>query len=310
MKFFIFLYILFFSSTIFSTEFKFVDNVDFSVDLMLFANQNQGNENDSLFNSWYFLETNTNFDVDFFHYGDFSLFFEYQINALMGQTAGNVVFDPMFSDYGINPFLEYRFNSNKMIAQLGIDHHCFHEIDRHIVDVVLWNKPFFAIGSANKRLSKYRKTVLKRKTLRWNNWGFDDWKFEDRFSWFVKFGYFAKTVMGMGEPTEVNYNNPNVAETEADLRFAIAEYEKTVVIVFTKSKIGYYDYNWHKDIIKNSGSGAYYSSKFGMEFHFLQGKHGFLLFTDYNIDNLPLYSNNYPKFSKNGLVEFGFRFYN
>ena len=332
--------LFFIASTVTATEFKFLEDMEYSVDLIKYAGQNyetvEGTDDvfiyptplDSLNKAWYYMGANSSIEVDFFHYGNFSLYFQYAVNLGMGQSAGNVVFDPMFSSYGINPWIEYRFGD--YIAQGGIDHYCFHEIDRLDLDVTLWNKPFLAIGSANKRNSKYKETVLRRKTLKWNGWGFDSWKIKDRFSWFVKFGYFAKTVMGMGAPFEVNYNNPKVWETETDLRFAIAEYKKTVFTVYTNTYFGYYDHEYHNreydgkqweynykfDQMWNGETGVtndkgmYYSTKLGAEILLLQGKHGFTLFGNYTFDDLPMYTKGYKRFSKDGLIEFGFRFYN
>ncbi len=312
---FLFVISFFLTANSHSKDFKFLADMDYFVDLIKFANYDRGTENDSLFRAWYFMEANTSLELDLFHYKDFSLYIQYVVNLGMGQTEGSVVFDPMHASFGINPWIEYRFGKNDyFIAQLGLDHYCFHEIDRSDFDVTLWNKSFLAIGSANKRNSKFKETVLRRKTLKWNGWGFDSWKFKDRFAWFVKFGYYAKSIFGMGEVYEVNYNNPLVFEADIDLRYAIAEYKKTVFSVFTKTKLGYYDYDWHEDpsnlLPEKTDGGFYYSSKIGAEILLLQGKHGFTLFCDYNFDDLPTYHKNYPRFSKNGLIEFGFRFYN
>ena len=98
----------------------------------------------------------------------------------MGQTPGNVVFDPMDINYGIVPTIEIA--TPLALVQVGLEHHCFHEIDRTELETIYWNKLYAALGSVNYRYYDQWSRLVNEA----------NWSQKDRLAWYFRYGFFVK----------------------------------------------------------------------------------------------------------------------
>ena len=122
-------------------DFDFLPQYHLTTDIFMFFNHK-----DSVFRQRYYLESNTDLELELLSFRDivYSVWcFEFQTG--MGKTPGNVVFDPMDINFGIVPAFEFRLPLFNM--QAGLNHHCYHEIDRKDFPTVYLNKLFVAAGS-------------------------------------------------------------------------------------------------------------------------------------------------------------------
>jgi len=129
----------------------------------------------------YLMEADLNFAVDFLSYGNFHTVWDINVRVGVGKQFENVIFDPRWLTIAIDPAVEYRFNS--LIAQIGLDRRCFHEVDHDPArQTVYWTLPFILMGSDNMRPAAYEHKVFAK----------DNLTFEDRFSWYAKTGWFIE----------------------------------------------------------------------------------------------------------------------
>jgi hypothetical protein len=124
----------------FHSNFEYLPEYHFDFDLTTFFFHKS-----KYFKTRYFLENNTNLEFVLlsFRKNIYSIL-NVQFQNGMGQTPGNIVFDPMDINFGFSPILELRLKS--VNVQIGIDHHCFHEIDKKDFATVYYNKPFLCVG--------------------------------------------------------------------------------------------------------------------------------------------------------------------
>ncbi|MCP4584205.1 MAG: hypothetical protein GY839_21545 [candidate division Zixibacteria bacterium] len=245
------------------------------------------------FKTRYFLEANTDFEFFLFKYRKnlYSIFW-LKLQTGMGQTPGNVVFDPMDINFGLLPVVEYRLP--KMNLQFGLEHHCFHEIDRQELETVYFNKLFLAAGSANMRPIKY-----------WSNLaGQDGWTMANRVSWYAQWGYFIKDFFGLVDRGLLNDQNFNNQELLTDFRYAFYRRKSWLVNFRGQTKLG----TWQKDTDGITDKKAYWRLDLGFEFSSRRGKNGAMIFINYTIDDIPPYEN-IPRFSKDRLLQIGVRLF-
>lgn len=239
----------------------------------------------------YYLESNTSVEFEFVNFRDFlSSVWEVEIQTGLGQTPGNVVFDVMDICYGITPALEYRLPAVNI--DIGLEHHCFHEVDRKDFPVTYWNRFFLGAGSRNMRSFDYWHRIVKQ----------EKWTVADRFSWQCRGEYYLRDFFGLVGENKLNGYNPNTFDLKLELRYALATSHSWLFNLRTYSFIasqdgsldGSRDPVWRQDL--------------AMEMHFTRSEKAGMIFVMYTLDDYPLFFG-VPRFSKDKLLTIGIKFY-
>jgi len=269
----------------FMDRFRFLPEYYLASDVSMFFFQK-----DLFFKERYFVEANTNLSFSLIVLGRLYSIWDFAFQFGMGQTPGNVVFDPMDLNFEITPQWEYRFPAFNL--QAGLEHRCFHEIDRKDFPTVYWNKVFIAAGSPNMRLKDYWTSLAKQ----------SEWEFADRFCWHVRAGYFLRDFFGLVAPGKLNGQSDRRCEALADSRFAFYRRRSWIVNIRGQTLLGVSRADGVDD------AHLYWRQLTGLEAHFRPGLEGAMFFVDFILDDLPWYQG-LPRFSKDRMVQAGFRFF-
>ncbi|MBN2037435.1 MAG: hypothetical protein JW768_11890 [Chitinispirillaceae bacterium] len=247
----------------------------------------------------YFLENTADIEFGLLSYEDKVVWiWTFMIKNGMGQTPGLIVFDPIDIGYGITPLLEYR--GGTLHFQFGIDHFCFHQIDRQELPTVYYNNPYLGVGSKNMRLYDYWAGLLDNR----------EWTFFDRWSWYVRAGYYVRELFGLVHSGKLNGVNPYVADLTAEFRYCFWQWSGWIVNARTVSLLGY-----HTDVSDNpAGEGIALKQELNLEASCRRGAKGSMLFMTFALDRLPLYPSKYsddrvPRFSYDRLLQLGLKFF-
>jgi hypothetical protein len=220
----------------------------------------------------------------------------FDVSPGMGHTLEDVVFDPMDINFAFTPFLEYR--ASAVSAQAGLDHRCFHEIDRKDYVTVYWNYLFAAIRSHNVRLDDMAVSAPESAP----------WHAADRFSWHVQAGWFLRRFFGIVRESSVNYRNNNVFEASGRGRYAFWARDAWVMSAAGKTVMGMW-----ADSAADPERRFYWRQHFSLEASYVRERFGMMLFMSYFLDDVPGFPKNedatdlQPRFSRDGLLEIGIR---
>ena len=199
----------------------------------------------------------------------------------LGRQDGPIGFDPRDLRYGYAPYLEFRFDSYDF--QFGLEHFCFHSIDRENGLTPFWNKIFFNMDSKNYRISKYRSFIVALK----------DPSMMERLSFRTSIAYFIYEKNGIFNVSSAGGEHDLRAEFYTEMRYALYNNEDFIMNIhlFGRSALSR----------KNT---FYESLKIGLENHITVGTNGFILFCDYYpVDRFPI-------LPKDRLLEFGIKIHN
>jgi len=254
------------------------------------------------FRRHYYLEGNIDLEVALFSIKRvFYWFWGVDVHPGMGHTPKNVVFDPMDINYNIQPVLEFRIPHVNL--QAGIEHRCFHEIDRLDFYAIYFNKVFVAAGSKNMRLADYCRTLKDRAA----------WTQANRVQWYARWGYFVTDVGGLVNLVMVNDiadNVTNVQELSADVRYAIVNLQYVVLNAHGATLVGHTHVDGANGEVKQR---TYWREDLSLEVMITAGKVGGFLYADYIRDGLPLIrardGSMQPRLSKDGILQLGFGFF-
>ena len=239
-----------------------------------------------------FIDNNTIIDLELLRFKNISSVWQFYLHTGMGQTPGNVVFDPMDMNFAIIPTIEWR--PTGLIISGGLDHHCFHEIDRKDFKTVYWNKVIINVGSANLRESQY-----------WTNFLSDSgWTVKNCLSWNVGGSYYMREFFGLVDKNTVNGENKNVTDLSTDVRWAFYKRRGWIVNAHSAGLIGYYEDTPQQ----GSEKGIYWRTENSIEFNFRKGQNGGMFFLTYTLDKMPLFQG-VERFSRDQLLQVGVRFF-
>ncbi len=275
--------------TLIYENFEFMPEYHMESDLLAFFFQGDR----PYFKERYFLETNLDIEFALVSFREFAFWvWSFEFLTGMGRQSDDVLFDPVDITYGIVPTFEFRLP--KVNAQIGVNHHCFHEIDRHDYPTVYWNKLFAGVGSKNMRVYDYW-AALKETA---------GWTMENRIAWYASGGWYVRKFFGILRESTINGINRNLLEISGRGRYAFYRRKSWIVNAFGEATLGYY-----KELAgQPKERGAYWRIDLGLENNFRRGKRGCMFFAILTFDDLPKYQG-LPRFSKQGLLQLGVRFF-
>jgi hypothetical protein len=258
-----------------SPDWRFAPEFHFNEDLHTFFLQ----KNDTL-KERYFVEWISSAELAFFSVNNRFFFFgEMALTMGLGRWAHKaILFDPNLMDAGFGPQFEYRFTPADI--SLGLDHHCFHEIDTLGLMPVYWNRLYLSAASPNFRPGPYMSTLTDQKPLAWNN----------RLAWQASLGYYFHELFGM-DTSIISWNNEHALDIICETRCAAFRWNGFSGIV--SAKTGAYLTRTH---------GVWWKQEAGAEIMATQGKFGLSLFANWVIvDQLQ------PRLNRDKLLIVGIR---
>jgi hypothetical protein len=206
----------------------------------------------------------------------------------LGNLPDDVVFSVLGVAFGIAPAIELRYKP--LYLRSGLDHRCFHEVDRKNFSIVHWNAVYAAVASPNFRYGDYWKPLAVS----------DGWTFKNRFGWQFVYNFYLKRFGRLATPEKLNGNNPRIGDISTQCKFSVYRRRSWIVNVQGMTLLGLQDVN--------SVQSAYWRTEAGFETHFRRGVKGATFYMKYILDDMPLVDNK-PRFSKDRLLQFGFRFF-
>jgi len=270
----------------FISNFEFLPEYHIDIDLSTFFLQKN-----AFFQQHYFFENNTGLEMGFLSVRNtvYSLW-TFELFTGAGQLPGNTGFSLLDIDYSLIPTIETRLKP--LYIDVGVEHRCFHEVDRSDFGLVHWNKLFCGVESPNARSYTYWKRLVEDSS----------WTMADRIAYSARWGVFMYSVFGMLDQMFLSRDNWKEHELTGDFRFALFKTPRTWMFnLRLKGMLGWWHEPGHEGF-------PYWRQDFIFESNFRRGRQGGLFFIEYILDDLPLY-NGLPRFSKDRLMQVGVRFF-
>jgi hypothetical protein len=247
----------------------------FSQDVRTFSNHK--NEE---FRSAYLVSALTEFEAMMVSYDTiFHIGILYSNNLGMGRQNAAILFDPRESDYALVPFIEFRHKN--INYNFGLDHRCYHQIDRIDRKVSpYWNELYIRASSANYRFQQYKKNHVEQN------------RFIDNFKWMIWAGHFIRNWGNM-DKSILNGGHPFSGRGGLDLAYSFYKTQNWVFGAHNKMVV-----------FGDTTGAAYWIGEFGLDIDLFSKKHSIGFFMNYNYEfpnELPLY------LSKDRLFEWGIR---
>jgi hypothetical protein len=210
----------------------------------------------------------------------------------MGNIPGDIVFTILNASFGVDPSIKIDLNPLDIVT--GLDHRCFHRVDRSDYGIVYWNRLFLETRSNNWRINEYWPPIGVERA----------WMLENRLSYRLGAGYYVKEFFGLVQPIKIDGNNNRFGEVYTDARYALYQRRSWVVVASGASKFG---------LFSSAGAVAdglepYWQLEIGIESFFCRGKRGALFYSKYILDRLPRIPG-MPDLSKDRLLHFGIKFF-
>jgi hypothetical protein len=238
-------------------------------------------KNDEL-REMYFVTANTEFEAMIV-----SVDKEYHVGILfnnylgMGKQSATITFDPRDAHYAIVPFFEFRHKN--VFYQTGLDHRCFHEIDRMSRPISpYWNEVYVKALSAN-----YRFKTMKEKYIDEGRDGI-----VDNLKWHAQAGYFVRK-MGKMDKTLLSGGHPWGGTAGVNIGYS---FYKTNSWIFSARNdlTAFVDNAWT----------PYWAGDFGIDADVYNRQYSVGFFINYNYE----FPRMLPLYSKDQLFEWGVRF--
>jgi hypothetical protein len=230
----------------------------------------------------YFLENSIACEAAFLSVNNRSFYFaQVLLNFDMGRQVGAILLDPREVDMGFGPMFEYR--ADRVSLQAGLDHHCFHQIDRKEWNTLYWNKLFIGAGSPTMREGVYHDTLRGRNALTWDR----------RLSWQASYGFFVHEFFGLLDTNAVSWGNSYIHEILLSARWTFLHGRTYAVFATGQSKTRI-----------DRGGRWLWTENMGCEATTLKGEFGLSLYLNWNVGDQSIERENRDK-----LVEAGFRVY-
>jgi hypothetical protein len=247
---------------------------------------------DAFFKRQYLAEPNANLEFDFLGISNmvYSVWHA-DFDFGLGEIPGNTVFTVLNVAFGITPAIEVRLP--KLAVGGGMEHRCFHEVDRLEYPLVYWNTVFLYVNSPNIRGGDYWTALAQP----------DGWTQRNRLAWSSRVDYYLKELGGLADPHKLNGNNSREWEASTTCRYAFYRRHSWIVNAQGASMAGIRDRDPGE-----TGLHFYWRQEAGFEAYFRRGVKGAAFYMKYILDDLPLVGG-VPRFSKDRLLQIGVRFF-
>lgn len=218
-------------------------------------------QKDTVFRNRYFVEWISGAELAFFSVNNRFFFFgEMAMTMGLGRWATKaILFDPRLIDAGFGPMVEYRFAPVNIA--LGLDHHCFHEIDTLDMIPVYWNRLYFSAASPNFRAGPYRSALAEPVPLTWKN----------RLAWQATLGYYFHELFGM-DTSIISWYNDRALDIIAEAQCAVYRWRGFTGVLSAKTSV-----------YLTRTQGVWWKQEAGAEIMATQGRFGLSLFADWVI---------------------------
>lgn len=246
-------------------------------------------QKDSLFKEQYHSEQNMYVEMILLQmYDRFSLNFRSEQRCGLGRSPVGMVFRPRDASFGLIQYFEFKYSG--ILYQLGLDHRCFHEIDKNEFPSIFWNKLIVEIASDNYRLHDYTRALcVDRK-----------WNLRDRFGWSCIYGYYLRELPGV-ESSKIMSDFPGYTqEFTAMGKVALLHWKNWILNFNNETQFGI-----EKEDAEENGKKIYWSQINGIETDFAFSKFGGSLFFNYILDGGKQIFD-----SKDQLIEIGLKLFN
>lgn len=254
---------------------SFAPEFHFDEDLHMFFNQ------DSVFRQRYFIEWNSSAELAFLSYDNRFFFFgEMEATVGLGRWPNKaILFDPNQMDIGFGPLFEYRFAPVNL--DVGLDHHCFHEIDTldsGLLGPVYWNKVALNASSPQFRPGAFKEAIAEGSDLSWKT----------RLAWQAGIAYTLHDFFGV-DTSIVGWNQTYMVDLTGEVKCAVYRFKGIAAIA--DAKTGAYITRTNQTL---------WNQQLRAELLATQGKFGLDLFVNWVVvDQLP------PRQNKDKLVAVG-----
>jgi hypothetical protein len=239
-----------------SLDWQFAPEFHFNEDLRTFFLQK-----DTTFKKRFFVEWISSAELAFLSVNNrFFLFGEMALTMGLGRWADKpILFDPNLVDAGFGPLVEYRFAPVNI--SLGLDHHCFHEIDTLALTPVYWNRLYCGAASSNFRPGTYSSALADPVPLTWKT----------RLAWQATVGYYFHEIFGI-DTSIVAWNQDYALDIVCEARYAVYRWRGFAGVVSGKTSA-----------YLTRTQGVWWKQEAGAEIMATQGKFGLSLFADWVI---------------------------
>jgi hypothetical protein len=260
-----------------NTSIDFFSNLYLGADLKFFKFQK--NEE---FQQKYLTENNFYIDVSLISFKNLSLNFLSEQKAGMGKSSSGLIFHPSDISFSLDPYFKYFFNTFELSE--GLDHRCFHEIDKKEEETVFWNKIFTKVNSKNNRLLDFAAARSDTERL----------FIPYRWSWSITWGYYMRDFFGLVASNKIMSDQPGyVMDLTFDSRFGLFSFKNSIINLTGSTLIG-----------TTRSHATYFCQETGIEANFISSQLGGSIFVNYIIDN----NRNWFD-SKDRLLELGARLF-
>jgi hypothetical protein len=230
----------------------------------------------------YFLENKTYLEAAFFSLSNrFFCFGELEVNVGLGRQSGAILLDPREIDEGFGPMLEYRMP--EYTVKCGLDHHCFHQIDRDEWNTLYWNKLFAGFGSANLRDGEFKEYLRRNPSLTWRQ----------RLTWRLDYGYFVHELFGILDTNALSWGNAYIHEIATDCRWAPYIYRGYAAVA-----------SWHNKVRIDRAGRWLWTEEVRAEAMVIHGAYGLSVYYDWVFLDQSI-----PRENRDRLMEAGIRIF-
>jgi len=261
---------------------QFAERVDFLTEYYIYQDvRTFFNHKNQAFRDAYLMAALTEFDAvmvsvdSVFHVG---AFFDNYLG--MGRQSAAILFDPQEVNYALAPYFEFR--NMDIVYNVGIDHHCYHQVDSDTRQPANWNQLYIRVASANYRFQRYKEKYLGA--------GRDGYL--DRLRWQVTAGYFIRKL-GDVDKTILSGGHPWGSAATVDAGYYV--YRTKSWLLGAESKLS---------LRGDTTGAAYWGWELGIGADVYNRGHTCGVFIIYNCE----FPKELPMFSKDRLFEVGIRF--
>jgi hypothetical protein len=246
-----------------------------------------------------FVEDDITMHYDFVSFDSIvTLKVQFMVKIGMGHSLEDVVFDPMDIGYGFDPQLRVHIRYGN--AECGLQHHCYHEVDRKHFKTVLYNKLFAGFSSPNFHPLDFVNGAATQQP----------WHCSRNLAWLARWGFFMREFFDRVRPSSISYHTNAVQELNAEAVASLYRLGSLLLCLRTKARLGSWDdYNLDEPLWKPM---TYWQLQCIPEIHTPLGNRNACVFLSYTRDELPRFRDHrdnsfQPRFSMDRLWELGLR---